>query len=46
MQEYWGSFEEVQHSQGRKGAEPLSEELRRSTLGAQYGQGKGEATTR
>ena len=33
MQEYWWSFEEVQRSQGQKGAEPVSEELRRSTLG-------------
>ncbi len=33
MQEYWWSFEEVQHSQGRKGAEEKSEDLRRSTLG-------------
>ena len=32
MQEYWGSFEEVQRSQGRKGAEEMSEDLRRSTL--------------
>ncbi len=36
MQEYWWSFEEVQHSQGRKGAETMSEDLRRSALESAY----------